>query len=162
METNIVRGREAYGEKERGGEKERQTSALESIRMSEGSERRRMTEGRRERRSGSERVGENERRGRRRYVAAVGGSERAGWLRSTGKREEWKCKRTDYSRREPRGPRGARILGACAAGVGTRAHVQTVSPLSLSLHSPSPSPRSFPPAFSLAYRRCSSLLSTRV
>lgn len=44
-------------EKERGGEKERQTSALESMRMSEGSERRRMTEGRRERWSGSERVG---------------------------------------------------------------------------------------------------------
>lgn len=95
-------------------------------------------------------------------MAAEGGSERAGWVRSSGKREEWKCKRTDYSRREPRGPRGARILGACAAGVGTRAHVQTVSPLSLSFHSPSPSPRSFPPAFSLAYRRCSSLLSTRV
>lgn len=96
------------------------------------------------------------------YVAAEGGSERAGWLRSAGKREEWKCKRTDYSRREPRGPRGARILGACAAGVGTRAHVQTVSPLSLSFHSPSPSPRSFPPAFSLAYHRSSSPLSTRV
>lgn len=83
VETNIVRGREAYGGERRTWRRERrrQTSALESMRMSEGSERRRMAEGGRERRSGSEREGENKGRGRR-SVRGRGRREREGRMAS--------------------------------------------------------------------------------
>lgn len=90
-------------EKERGGEKERQTSALESMRMSEGSERRRMAEKEEESGGAGARETENRRRGRRRYVAAEGGSERAGWLRSTGARERSGSAREPITRGGSRG-----------------------------------------------------------
>ena len=60
-------------EKERDREKERQTSALESMRMSEGSERRRMEKGEKKR------VGERESEEERRITnAGEGGSQRNG------------------------------------------------------------------------------------
>lgn len=127
VEANIVRGR-GVRRKKRGGEKERQTSALESMRISAGRGPQKVREGRgkgieRDERNGMEPAGEEEAAWRNEEVRSV--------QAPGGEREEWKCKRTDYPRREPRGPRGARLAGACAAGVGKRARVQTVPPLLL-------------------------------